>query len=105
MTEGGPAKTALELARTLLREEDDLAAAETLLRSVLDRTGGDRGFVVARDGEQFLPKFEIAIECAAEDDRALFSQSLVREVIAQNRPIYSVNPADDPHLSQTESVM
>lgn len=95
----------LELARILLREEDDQAAAEALLREVLSITGADRGFVVVREGEQFTPKFAVQIDSTADDDVARFSRGLVREALAANRPIYSVNPAEDPELSQTASLM
>lgn len=95
----------LELARLLLRQEDDLAVAETLLREILKVTGADRGFVVARDEQQFVPKFEVSIDSNADDEGARFSRGLVRTALERNEPIYSSNPAEDPELSQTASVI
>ncbi len=95
----------LELARLLLTEDDDVALAEVLLGKVLEVTGGDRGFVVARDGDQFVPKFEHRIDAEGNDDVARFSRALVRAALTHNRPIHSVNPAEDPQLMHTESVM
>ena len=95
----------LELARLLLRQEDDLAVAETLLRKILEVTGADRGFVVARDGQQFVSKFEVSIDSGADDDIARFSRGLVRGALERNEAIYSTNPAEDPLLSQTASVI
>lgn len=99
------ASQSLELARLLLEKEDDVAAAGVFLERVLSLTGADRGFVVVRDEGQFVPKFEIRIEAGGRDDKAIFSRALVKQAIASNRVIHSTNPAEDPALSQTESVI
>ncbi len=100
-----PSKSTLDLARALLREEDDLAAAKTLLNEILAMSGADRGFVVVRDGGEFVSKFEVSTNSQADDDEGRFSRALVRTVLDENAPIYSMNPVEDPRLAQTASVM
>ncbi|MBL8740422.1 MAG: sigma-54-dependent Fis family transcriptional regulator [Myxococcales bacterium] len=99
------ASRSLELARLLLEKEDDVAAAGAFLERVLALTGADRGFVVVRDEGQFVPKFEIQIDAGGRDDRAIFSRALVKQAIGSDQVIHSTNPAEDPALSHTESVM
>jgi transcriptional regulator with GAF, ATPase, and Fis domain len=94
----------IEIAKLLLAQDDDVLTAEVLLRRVLDLTGADRGFVVARDGEQFKPTFAEGLDAAADDDASRFSRSLVRKALADNRVVHSMNPAEDPELSGLESL-
>ncbi len=93
-----------EIAKLLLTQEDDVLAAEVLLRQMLDLTGADRGFVVARTGDQFEPRFAVRFDAAGDDEEGRFSRSLVRAALAQNRFIHSMNPAEDPELSGLESL-
>src|SRR4030095_2951304 len=67
-------------------------------------TGADRGFVVAREGDQFTPKFAVRFDAAGDDAEARFSRSLVRMALARNTIIHSMNPAADPELSKLESL-
>ncbi len=94
----------VEIAKLLLTQEDDVLAAEVLLRQMLDLTGADRGFVVARWGDQFEPRFAVQFDAGADDEVARFSRSLVRAALAENRIVHSMNPADDPELSELESL-
>ncbi|NUO52134.1 MAG: sigma 54-interacting transcriptional regulator [Polyangiaceae bacterium] len=93
-----------EIAKLLLTQEDDVLAAEVLLRQMLDLTGADRGFVVARTGEQFEPRFAVRFNAVGDDEQGRFSRSLVRAALARNRSIHSTNPAEDPELSGLESL-
>jgi len=94
----------IEIAKLLLAQEDDVQTAEVLLRRMLDLTGADRGFVVAREGEHFTPKFAVQFDAAADDQAARFSRSLVRVALAENRLVHSLNPAEDPDFSGLESL-
>jgi Nif-specific regulatory protein/two-component system response regulator HydG len=93
-----------EIAKLLLSQEDDVLTAEALLRRMLDLTGANRGFVVARAGEQFEPRFALEFEADGEGDEARFSRSLVRAALADNRVVHSMNPAEDPEFSSLESL-
>jgi Nif-specific regulatory protein/two-component system response regulator HydG len=94
----------IEIAKLLLTQQDDVLTAEALLRKTLDLTGADRGYVVSRDGDQFKPAFAVRFDAAADDEAARFSRSLVRAALADNQPVHSMNPADDPALSGLESL-
>jgi len=99
-----PVEPRVEIAKLLLAQEDEVQTAEVLLRRTLDLTGADRGFVVAREGEHFTPKFAVQFDAAADDQAARFSRSLVRIALAENRLVHSMNPAEDPELSGLESL-
>lgn len=94
----------LELAKLLLTQEDDVLTAEVLLRKMLDFTGADRGFVVARTGDQYEPRFAVRFDAAGDGQEARFSRSLVRAALANNRIVHSMNPAEDPELTGLESL-
>jgi transcriptional regulator with GAF, ATPase, and Fis domain len=94
----------LEIAKLLLEQEDDVLTASVLLRRVMQMSGADRGYVVAKDGDQFRPVFAERFDVTSDDDSARFSRSLVRKALGDNRFLHSVNPGADPEFSELESV-
>ncbi|MFO0552544.1 MAG: sigma 54-interacting transcriptional regulator [Polyangiaceae bacterium] len=94
----------VDIAKLLLAQQDEVRTAEVLLTRMLELTGADRGFVVAREGDQFNPKFAVRFDTAADDAPARFSRSLVRQALVDNAIVHSSNPADDPELSMLESL-
>jgi transcriptional regulator with GAF, ATPase, and Fis domain len=97
--------SSLALVRALLKQSDDSATAEALLREILQSTGAERGFVVVREGGQFVPRFEVRMDIDADDEHGRFSRAVVRRVLETNEPLYSENLADDSSVSHTESVI
>ncbi len=94
----------LDLARALFDAPEN-EAAKTFLARVLAETGADRGFVVIQDAGQFVPVVSVRIEADGVSEGAQFSRALVRRALQERRVLHSQNPAEDPQLSQTESVM
>ncbi len=105
MTKPLRSTSSLALVRALLKQSDDSATAEALLREILESTGAERGFVVVREGEQFVPRFEVHMDIDADDEHGRFSRAVVRRVLETNEPLYSENLADDTSVSHTESVI
>ena len=93
-----------EIARLLLLQDDETLAGEALLRKTMAFTGADRGYVVAKDADQFKTTFAARFDAAGDGAEARFSRSLVRAALAQNEIVHSRNPAEDPDLARLESL-
>jgi Nif-specific regulatory protein/two-component system response regulator HydG len=96
----------LEIIGVLASEADVDAMARLLLERLLTLSGATRGFVVVREGESYVDKFDVGFDrsavCTAE---RRFSRALVRLAIDSREPIYSPSAADDGRFRSIDSVV
>jgi Nif-specific regulatory protein/two-component system response regulator HydG len=93
------------LAKVLLGELEPDATAELLLRELRAIAEADRGFIVLREGERYVQKFDVDFDRAkvsAEERR--FSRTMVQRAIDEGRVISAEAPADDPRFAGVESI-
>src|SRR2546423_719056 len=93
------------LAKLLLAEDGEDATAELLLRRIREFTGADRGFIVVREGDKYMQRFDVDFDrdrVSAEERR--FSRTVVRAAIEDRQVVATERPGDDPRFAQAESV-
>ena len=102
----GGARFLLEIIGVLASEADVDAMVRLLLERLLALSGADRGFVVVRDGESYVNKFDVGFDRAAVSTaERRFSRALVRLAIESREPIYSPSAAEDARFGAIESVV
>ena len=93
------------LAKVLLAEDGEDATAELLLKRIREVTGADRGFIVVREGDKYVQRFDVDFDrdrVSAEERR--FSRTVVRAAIGERQVVATERPGDDPRFAQAESV-
>ncbi|KYF53948.1 Fis family transcriptional regulator [Sorangium cellulosum] len=95
----------LDIARLLLSEDDGESAPRELFRQVLEATSAEHGFIVVREGDEYVEKFDIDYERAelSSLDRR-FSRSVVRLALASREVIHAADLLSDARFSQIESI-
>jgi Nif-specific regulatory protein/two-component system response regulator HydG len=93
----------IQISKLLLSEHQD-KTPELLLRRVLEATGAERGFIVVRDGEEYVQRFHVGFEPAGvSSQERTFSRTLVRQAIQTGELIYSPDVSSDPRFEGMES--
>ena len=96
----------LEIIAGLVSEAEVDATARRLLEQLLALCGAARGFVVVRDGDSYIDKFDVGFDRAAVSTaERRFSRALVRQAIDSREPIYSGSVAGDPRFAAIDSVV
>ncbi|WP_437996472.1 sigma 54-interacting transcriptional regulator [Sorangium sp. So ce185] len=93
-----------EIAKGLL-SESDANTPEVILRRVLAATGAERGFIVVREGDSYVQRFDVQFDrrsLSTEERR--FSQSLVKQAIRTGEIIYSADLSHDQRFAELESI-
>jgi Nif-specific regulatory protein/two-component system response regulator HydG len=93
------------VARVLLGELEPDATVEMLLKELRAITSAERGFVVVRDGERYVQRFDVDFDRSQlSADERRFSRTLVKRAIAEGRVLAAQWPSDDPVFAQAESM-
>jgi transcriptional regulator with GAF, ATPase, and Fis domain len=102
----GEAQHLLEIISVLVSEADVDAMARLLLEQLLALSGAARGFVVVREGESYVDKFDVGFDRAAVSTaERRFSRAMVRLAIESREPIYSPSAVDDTRFGSIDSVV
>jgi transcriptional regulator with GAF, ATPase, and Fis domain len=102
----GGAQHLLEIIGVLASQADIDAMARSLLERLLMLCGASRGFVVVREGESYVDKFDVGFDRAAVSaEERRFSRAMVRLAIESREPIYSPCAVDDARFGSIDSVM
>src|SRR5262245_49887502 len=96
--------TMLEIARALVLGDDGAGVLEELFKRVLRAAGAHAGYVVVREGEGFVQKYELNFGGAGASDRK-FSRSLVRQALQARELIHSANLHADQRVVGQRSVV
>ncbi len=96
----------LEIARELLAEPALDAASRLLLRRLLELTGTERGFIVVREAEAYVDRFDVEFnrDSVSTAERR-FSRALVRLAIESHELIYAPSVAEDARFAGIDSVL
>jgi Nif-specific regulatory protein/two-component system response regulator HydG len=90
----------LEIAKTILVHDDDGRVVDHLFRRIMSLTAARRGFVVVREGEGFVEKYEVNFsEPKVSPDARRFSWTLVRQAMQTRELLFTSNLHDDQRLS------
>jgi transcriptional regulator with GAF, ATPase, and Fis domain len=98
-------RSLLDIARLLLSEAGTGKTAAILLRRVLEAIEADRGFIVVREGERYVQRFDVRFnrdEVSNETRR--FSRSVVRQAIETGQIVELRDVLGDPRFIAAESV-
>src|SRR5512144_1976027 len=93
------------LAKLLLAEDEPDATAKLVLERLREATGADRGFIVVREGDRYVQRFDVDFDrerVSAEERR--FSRTVVKVALDQREVVATERPTDDPRFAQAESV-
>jgi transcriptional regulator with GAF, ATPase, and Fis domain len=101
----GVGQQLLEIIGLLASETDVEVVARLLLEQLLAVTGAERGFVVVRDGDSYVDRFNVAFDrSTVSTEERRFSRRLVRLATESREPIYSASAGSDPRFVSIDSV-
>lgn len=92
-----------EFAKALLSESDG-PAPDVILQRLLSATEAERGFIVVREGDSFVQRFDVCFgrDAISKEERR-FSRGLVRGVIESREIVHSGDLTCDPRFGHLES--
>ncbi len=94
----------IDVAGVLLAEELPEGVAGRLLERVVEEMGAESGFIVVRDGDDFVEKASVRFDLSGLSSRdRQFSRSLVRQAIDAGDVVYVSSLLDDERFAAAES--
>jgi Nif-specific regulatory protein/two-component system response regulator HydG len=96
----------LEVARLVLLQDEDPRLIERLFRRIMNVAGAHRGYVVTREGDGFVEKFELNFSRAGVSQaERRFSRTLVRTAMQEKDIKHTANVHQDQAISSQGSVL